>query len=176
MHALSCKWSESHHQCHAAINDINHCAMSAAHLPSRLEQTGLLNSNGKRPDGVTLVPHLGCHLSEHICPLPSTMCHQRGRCSGSPGCAEQAGEVHSPQPMPQHKTAGPLGQRFRVLERTKLLSQTGHWGSQVILLPAATPVCRSVTGKHRCNDGNNGGASPSLLISLLDCLSLFEGC
>ena len=30
--------------------------MSAAHLPSRLEPTGLVRSDGKRPDGVTLVP------------------------------------------------------------------------------------------------------------------------
>ena len=55
-HGLSCKWSEGRHQRHAAVNDIVHRAMSAAHLPSRLEPTGLFRSDGKRPDGVTLVP------------------------------------------------------------------------------------------------------------------------
>ena len=55
-HGLSCKWSEGRHQRHASVNEIVHHAMSAAHLPSRLEPTGLVRSDGKRPDGVTLVP------------------------------------------------------------------------------------------------------------------------
>ncbi len=55
-HGLSCIWSEGRHQRHAAVNDIVHRALSAAHLPSRLEPTGLSRSDGKRPDGVTLVP------------------------------------------------------------------------------------------------------------------------
>ena len=55
-HGLSCKWSEGRHQRHAAVNDIVHRTLSAAHLPSRLEPTGLSRSDGKRPDGVTLVP------------------------------------------------------------------------------------------------------------------------
>jgi len=55
-HGLSYKWSEAHRQHHAAVNDIIHCTMSAAHLPSRLEPTGLSCSNGKRPNGVSLVP------------------------------------------------------------------------------------------------------------------------
>ena len=55
-HGLSCIWSEGRHQRHAAVNNIVHRALSAAHLPSRLEPTGLSRSNGKCPDGVTLVP------------------------------------------------------------------------------------------------------------------------
>ena len=55
-HGLSCKRSEGRHQRHAAVNDIVHCTMSAAHLPYRLEPTGLSRSDGKRPDGFTLVP------------------------------------------------------------------------------------------------------------------------
>ena len=56
LHGLSCRWSEGRHHRHAAVNDIVHRALSAAHLPSRLEPTGLSRSDGKRPDGVTLVP------------------------------------------------------------------------------------------------------------------------
>ena len=55
-HGLSCKWSEGRHLRHAGVNDIIHRALSAAQLPSRLEPTGLSRSDGKRPDGVTLVP------------------------------------------------------------------------------------------------------------------------
>ena len=46
---------------------------------------------------------------------------------------------------------------FLVLERTGMPSQTGHWGNQVFLLPSATPVRRSSTGKCRCSDGNDRG-------------------
>ena len=38
------------------MNDILHCAMTSAQIPSRLEPSGLVRSDGKRPDGVTLVP------------------------------------------------------------------------------------------------------------------------
>ena len=61
-HGFSCKWSEGHHQRHATVNDIVHCTMSTAHLPSRLESTGLSHSDGKCPDGVTLVPWMSGKL------------------------------------------------------------------------------------------------------------------
>ena len=53
---LSCKKSVGRFQRHTALNDIMKYALSAAHVPSRLEPTGLLRSDGKRPDGVTLAP------------------------------------------------------------------------------------------------------------------------
>ena len=55
-HSLSCKKSVGRFQRHTALNDIMKYALSAAHVPSRLEPTGLLRSDGKRPDGVTLAP------------------------------------------------------------------------------------------------------------------------
>ena len=55
-HALSCRWSEGRHLQHAALNEIVKRGLTAAHVPSRLEPTGLLRSDGKRPDGVTLAP------------------------------------------------------------------------------------------------------------------------
>ena len=55
-HALSCKKSEGRHHCHAAVNDIIHRTLVSAHVPSRLELPGLLRSDEKRPDGVTVVP------------------------------------------------------------------------------------------------------------------------
>ena len=106
---------------------------------------------------------MGRHLSGHICPLPPTKCHQRG-----------TGQWGSPKPMPYLHTGGHRdGRPFwardcLVLERSGLPPQTGHRGSQVFLLPAATPVHRCPTGKRRCSDENNWGAPPPALISLGD--------
>ena len=62
-HSLGCKKSEGRHFRHSALNDIVKRGLSAAHIPSRLEPTGLLRSDGKRPDGVTLAPwSSGCLL------------------------------------------------------------------------------------------------------------------
>ena len=55
-HGLSCKRSEGRHHRHAALNDIVHRALTTAHIPSRLEPAGICRSDGKRPDGVTIVP------------------------------------------------------------------------------------------------------------------------
>ena len=55
-HGLSCRWSKSQHHRHTGVNDIVDWAITSAHLPSRLEPTGLFCSDGKLPDGITLVP------------------------------------------------------------------------------------------------------------------------
>ena len=55
-HALSCRRSKGRHQWHAALNDTIKRGLSAAHVPSKLEPVGLLRSDGKRPDSVTLAP------------------------------------------------------------------------------------------------------------------------
>ena len=55
-HALSCRKSEGRHQHHAALNNTFPRALTSAHIPSRLEPTGLMREDGKRPDGVTLAP------------------------------------------------------------------------------------------------------------------------
>ena len=55
-HGLHCRWSEGRHYRHAALNDIVHRALSAAKIPSRLEPVGIYRSDGKRPDGITVVP------------------------------------------------------------------------------------------------------------------------
>ena len=55
-HGLSCVRSEGCHHQHAALNDIVHRALTVAHIPSRLEPSGIFPSDGKRPDGITVVP------------------------------------------------------------------------------------------------------------------------
>ena len=41
---------------HAALNDVIHRSLSSAGIPACLEPSGLSRSDGKRPDGLTLVP------------------------------------------------------------------------------------------------------------------------
>ena len=55
-HGLSCRWSEGHHHRHAAMKDVVHRALASAKVPSRLEPSGLYHDDGKRPDGITVVP------------------------------------------------------------------------------------------------------------------------
>ena len=53
---LSCRTCIRRYHCHSAVNVIIHRALAAAHVPSRLEPSGLYRSDGKRPDGVSIVP------------------------------------------------------------------------------------------------------------------------
>jgi len=55
-HALSCKNSSSRHTRHAMLNGIVQRALRSAHIPSILEPPGLSRTDGKRPDGMSLIP------------------------------------------------------------------------------------------------------------------------
>ena len=59
---LSCRWSQGQHPQHGEINDIIHQSLVSAMVPSRLEPTGLLCSDGKRPDGMSIIPWSSGHL------------------------------------------------------------------------------------------------------------------
>ena len=55
-HALSCKRNPGRSQRHHFINDLIWRALSKAGFPSIKEPHGLIRSDGKRPDGLTLLP------------------------------------------------------------------------------------------------------------------------
>ena len=48
--------SQGRYHRHSSLNDIIHRAFGASRIPSRLEPSGISHSDGKRPDGATLVP------------------------------------------------------------------------------------------------------------------------
>ena len=54
-HALSCRKSYGRFSRHSAINDILKRALSSLGIPSILEPIGINRSDGKRPDGLTLI-------------------------------------------------------------------------------------------------------------------------
>ena len=55
-HDLSCKWGAGRFIRHHQLNDIIHRALTRASTPSVLEPSGLSRTDGKRPDGLTLIP------------------------------------------------------------------------------------------------------------------------
>ena len=55
-HALSCRRNPGRSQRHHFVNDLIWRSLSKAGFPSIKEPQGLLRSDGKRPDGLTLIP------------------------------------------------------------------------------------------------------------------------
>ncbi|XP_047999651.1 uncharacterized protein LOC125236770 [Leguminivora glycinivorella] len=55
-HALSCRRCAGRFPRHHALNDIVRRALVSANIPCVLEPPGLCRTDGKRPDGLTLVP------------------------------------------------------------------------------------------------------------------------
>ena len=55
-HGLSCRFSRGRHSRHASLNDIIKRSLDTAKIPSHLEPSGLYISDGKRPDGASVVP------------------------------------------------------------------------------------------------------------------------
>ena len=56
LHGLSCRRSAGRHSRHSEINNIIFRSLLSCNIPATLEPRGLFRSDGKRPDGQTLVP------------------------------------------------------------------------------------------------------------------------
>jgi hypothetical protein len=69
-HGLTCKKSAGRYSRHFQVNDIIKRALCAAQIPSTLEPLGLFRDDGKRPDGLTMIPwHSGrCLVWDFTCP------------------------------------------------------------------------------------------------------------
>src|SRR6218665_2930306 len=70
-HGLVCRLSKGRSIRHHAINDIIWCSLQSADVPSMKQASGLLQSDGKRPDGPTLIP---CSSGRYI-PFNPTVVH-----------------------------------------------------------------------------------------------------
>src|SRR6218665_1219265 len=58
-HALSCSLGFGCQAIHSNINDLIHRSLNRAGIPAIKEPSGLTRSDGKRPDGQTLIPWSG---------------------------------------------------------------------------------------------------------------------
>lgn len=69
-HGLSCRRSAGRHIRHSTVNDLIKRALTSAEVPSRLEPVSLTRSDGKRPDGLTLMPWSNgrCLVWDFTCP------------------------------------------------------------------------------------------------------------
>ena len=128
-HGLSCRWSEGRLPRHAAINDIICRSLSSAKVPARLEPNGLFRSDGKRPDGVSLLPWKEgkCVIWDVTCPDSFAPSHLASSSRDAGVVAEQAERAkHSKYSALQSKfhfvpvaveTTGVFGPEARVFLR-----------------------------------------------------------
>lgn len=72
-HGLSCRRSAGRQQRHSLINDIIWRAMIRARIQAVKEPPGLTRSDGKRPDGVTLIPWTRGRCLSWDVTVPDTM-------------------------------------------------------------------------------------------------------
>ena len=56
LHGLSCRKSQDRHSRHAAVNDLLKRSLASSKIPSLLEPTGIARSDGRRPDGILVMP------------------------------------------------------------------------------------------------------------------------
>ena len=68
---LSCKRGTARAIRHHQLNDIVRHAMVRANIPSVLEPSGLSRGDGKRPDGMTIIPWQGGKMSPGTSPSPT---------------------------------------------------------------------------------------------------------
>src|ERR1043165_3132024 len=64
LHGLVCRGGSGKHRRHSMLNDVIWRALGRAKIPAHKEPLGLSREDGKRPDGVTLIPWTHCKSSE----------------------------------------------------------------------------------------------------------------
>ena len=72
-HGLSCRFSKGRHSRHAVVNDIVKRSLESAKILCHLEPTGLFRSDGKRPDGASIVPWKGGKVLVWDATFPDTL-------------------------------------------------------------------------------------------------------
>lgn len=90
-HAMICKKAPARMTRHHAVNDIIARAFTSAGVPVSKEPLGILRSDGKRPDGLTLVPWRGGKALTWDATIVTTLADSYLRASST--CAGSASEL-----------------------------------------------------------------------------------
>jgi len=69
LHAFVCKFAPGKFARHQSINNVISRAFASAQVPATKEPTGLSRSDGRRPDGMTLIPWQ--NGKDQMCPTVS---------------------------------------------------------------------------------------------------------
>ena len=123
IHGLACKRSAGRHPRHGLLNDIIWRAMQRAQVPSAKEPVGLSRTDGKRPDGVSMIPWARGRCVTWDVTSPDTLAPSHLSAS-----AAQAGSAAA-------KAAIAKSQKYNVLARTHIFvplafETLGVWGRE----------------------------------------------
>jgi hypothetical protein len=94
-HGLACRKSAGRHMRHNAVNDLIKRALMSANIPAMLEPNSLCRDDGKRPDGLTVLPWANgrCLVWDFTCPDTLAASHLN-RAVLSPGAVANDAENH----------------------------------------------------------------------------------
>jgi hypothetical protein len=125
LHGLSCRKSAGRQSRHSSINAIISRALNSADVPTELEPNGLHRSDGRRPDGATLVPwsHGRCLLWDFTCPDTVAPSHISNS-SIAAGSAASLAEVH--------KTSKYAGLTPTYIFTPVAIETFGSWGPEAV--------------------------------------------
>jgi hypothetical protein len=91
-HGLACRKSAGRHMRHNAVNDLIKRALASADIPAILEPNSLCRNDGKRPDGLTVLPWSNgrCLVWDFTCPDTLASSHLNRAVVGASSVANDA--------------------------------------------------------------------------------------
>ena len=143
LHGLCCKRSAGRHLRHRLANDVIARAFRSADVPVETEPPGLLRTDGKRPDGVTVIPWSRgkCLVWDFTCPDTLAPSHIN-QTSAAAGSAARTAETKK---RTKYAELSPTYEFFPFAVET-----FGAWGSDALTLSSQLGARLAlVTGESR---------------------------
>jgi len=142
-HGLSCMKSAGRLSRHGAINDVIQRALKTAEIPTIKEPSGCSRSDGKKPDGLTLIP-----WKSGKCLIWDFSCRDTFAPSYVKGSAARAGHVATLTEIDKHKLYEQLTQRFVLV--AVAVETAGTWGKEgLVFIKNVGQRIKEVTGERR---------------------------